>query len=239
MLEDLSLFKYGHLTNGGDILFTKNPALRHPQIRVRAARFSSGKTDDRYPDAKSFEGPLVPLLEDVIGFIQRNTPTSSSFKENSLKREDKNLYPSFAIREGLVNAFAHRDYSDFSGGVTVNIYQDRLEIENSGRFPEGVTPDKLAAGHISVLRNPDIAHVLYLRGFMEKMGRGSVMIQRACTDHGLPLPTWSESERGVRLTFFAPENTRGVNKEVTGKYPGSTPEVTGKYPGSKTITIRS
>ena len=232
VLEDLSLFRYGRLTNGGDVLFTKNPALRYPQIRVRAAQFSSGKTDDIYPDAKSFEGPLVSLLEETFDFIQRNTPTSSSFKENSLKREDKNLYPSFAIREGLVNAFAHRDYSEFSGGVTVNIYPDRMEIENSGKFPEGVTPDKLATGHISVLRNPDIAHVLYLRGFMEKMGRGSVMIQKACTDHGLPLPQWSETDRGVRLTFFAPADTQ----DAPGMYPGSTQEVNKdvprKYPGS-------
>jgi len=232
VLEDLSLFKYGHLTNGGDILFTKNPAVRYPQIRVRAARFSSGKTDNRYPDAKSFEGPLVPLLEEVIGFIQRNTPTASYFTKNSLKREDKNLYPSFAIREGLVNAFAHRDYSNFSGGITVNIYPDRLEIENTGRLPEGVTLDKLAAGHISVLRNPDIAHVLYLRGFMEKMGRGSVMIQKACTDHGLPLPQWSETELGVRLTFLAPPATREVPLKYPGSQQGSTPEVPGKYPGS-------
>ena len=112
-----------------------------------------------------------------------------------LKRRDEPLYPSSAIREGLVNAFAHRDYSDFSGGITINIYPNRLEIENTGKFPEGVTPDKLTKGHISVLRNPDIAHVLYLRGFMEKMGRGSVMIQRACTERGLPPPQWYENER--------------------------------------------
>ncbi|UUX93225.1 ATP-binding protein [Methanoplanus endosymbiosus] len=47
------------------------------------------------------------------------------------------------------------------------IYPDHLEITNSGSFPEGVTPEKLSSGHISVLRNPDIAHVMYLRGFMK------------------------------------------------------------------------
>ncbi|WP_292426155.1 Fic family protein [Methanoregula sp.] len=236
VLEDLSVFKYGHLTNGGDVLFTTNPALRYPQIRVRAARFSTDKTDDIYPDTKFFEGPLVTLLDDVIGFIRRNTPTSSHFKEDVLKREDKNLYPSSAIREGLVNAFAHRDYSDFSGGISVTIYPDRLEIENSGKFPEGVTPDKLAVGHISVLRNPDIAHVLYLRGFMEKMGRGSVLIQKVCADSGLPRPQWSQNERGVMLTFFASSKTQEVSRKLPGKHSGSTQEVTRKlprkYPGS-------
>ena len=142
-----------------------------------------------------------------------------------------------------MNAFAHRDYSDFSGGISVTIYPDRLEIENPGKFPEGVTPDKLAVGHISVLRNPDIAHVLYLRGFMEKMGRGSVLIQKVCADSGLPRPQWSQNERGVMLTFFASSKTQEVSRklprealEVPRKlpesYPGSTREVPRKLPES-------
>ena len=215
ILEILSVFKYGRLTNGGDILFSTNPAMRNPQIRVRAARFLTDKTGDDYHDMKSFEGPLVPLLEDVLVFIQRNTPTSSHFTEHILQRRDEPLYPSSAIREGLVNAFAHRDYSDFSGGVFINIYPDRLEIVNTGNFPKGMSPDKLAKGHISVLRNPDIAHVLYLRGFMEKMGRGSVMIQKVCFERGLPRPQWSVNERGVILTFFAPTRTPEVTQDVT------------------------
>ncbi|MFA4849539.1 MAG: RNA-binding domain-containing protein [Methanoregula sp.] len=228
VLEDLSVVKYGKLTNAGDVLFSANPAMRYPQIRVRAVRFTTDRADDKYRDMKSFEGPLVPLLEDVFRFIQRNTPTSADFTADDLKRRDEPVYPSPAIREGLVNAFAHRDYSDFSGGITISIYPNRVEIENTGRFPEGVTPDKLAIGHISVLRNPDIAHVLYLREFMEKIGRGSVLIQKSCTDRGLPLPRWSQNERGVTLTFFAPEVTQGV----PGKYPGSTQGVPREYPGS-------
>jgi len=213
-LEQISVFKYGRLTNGGDVLFTTNPAIRNPQIRVRAASFVTDKTDDKYRDLKSFEGPLVSLLEDVFGFIQRNTPTSSDFTADNLKRQDIPQYPPDAIREGLVNAFAHRDYSNFSGGIIINIYPDRLEIENTGKFPEGVTPETLVKGHISVLRNPDIAHVLYLRGFMEKMGRGSVLIQKACTDRGLPLPQWLQTEQGVRLTFFAHPGTQKITQEI-------------------------
>ena len=213
-LEKLSVFIYGRLTNGGDVLFTTNPALRNPQIRVRTARFTTDKNDDKFTDQKSFEGPLVQLLDDVFGFIQRNTSTSSDFTADSLTRLDIPQYPPDAIREGLVNAFAHRDYSNSSGGVFVNIYRDRLEIENTGKFPEGVTLDSISKGQISVLRNPDIAHVLYLRGKMEKVGRGSVLIQKACTDHGLPLPKWSENNQGVRLTFFALTEHQEITQEV-------------------------
>jgi len=59
---------------------------------------------------------------------------------------------------------------------------------------------------------------------MEKMGRGSVLIQKACADHGLPQPKWSENERGVVLTFFAP----GVIYEVPPRILGIPREVPGK-----------
>ncbi|OEU47140.1 MAG: transcriptional regulator [Desulfobacterales bacterium S3730MH5] len=222
VLEDLALSKYGRLTNGGNVLFGKNPALLFPQARVRAVRFTSDKSDDIYKDMQSYEGPLVSVLEQVYAFILRNTPTISQFSKNTLARHDEPLYPSEAVREGLINAFAHRDYAEFSGGIAVHVYPRRLEIWNSGCFPEGVTAEKLATGHISVLRNPDISHVLYLRGLMEKLGRGSVMIQKSCLERKLPKPAWrSETGYGVTLTFFAGEVTGEVtgevNEEVTGE----------------------
>lgn len=226
ILENLALSKYGRITNGGDVLFGKNPALRLPQTRVRAACFTLDKGDDTYRDMKSFEGPLIPVLEQVFSFVMQNTPTRSCFSKDKLERLDESLYPREAVREGLVNAFAHRDYADFSGGIAVHVYPQRLEIWNSGSFPEGVTPSKLAAGHISVLRNPDIAHVLYLRGMMEKLGRGSMMIQKSCADRGLPKPEWrSEAGHGVTLTFFSGEVAGEVTEEVTGEV---TEEVTGE-----------
>jgi ATP-dependent DNA helicase RecG len=213
-LEDLSVFKYGRLTNAGDVLFTSNPAKRYPQVRVKAACFTSDKTDSSYLDMKSYEGPLVTTLEDVYGFIARNTPTKVKFSNSSLERIDEPLYPSAAIREGLVNAFVHRDYSDFSGGIHVFVYPNRLEIRNSGSFPDGITPENLGTG-LSVLRNPDIAHVLYLRNYMEKLGRGSLMIRKACEEKGLPAPKWHSDNNGVALTFFTPEVTTEVAPQVT------------------------
>lgn len=120
-----------------------------------------------------------------------------------------------AIREGIVNAFAHRDYSSFSGGIKVEISPVRLQIWNSGSLPDGVDADKLQQGHISVLRNPDIAHALYLQGYMEKLGRGSVLIRQACEDNGLAPPVWySEGSSGVTLTFFTPEVAPEVEKLI-------------------------
>lgn len=216
VLEDFSVARYGRLTNGGDVLFSTNPAIRLPQTRIRAMCYSSDKAGDTFIDMKSFEGPLHRIFEDAYAFIIRNTSSSSKFIKGNPKRLDAPLYPEEAVREALINALAHRDYSAASGGVSIHVYPHRLEIWNSGALPEGVTEQSLLKGQISILRNPDIAHVLYLRGFMEKAGRGSVLMVQKCLDSGLPSPFWkSDPKLGVTVTFSTPEVTPEVPPEVT------------------------
>ena len=214
-LEDLSVARYGRMTNAGDVLFTKNPAMRLPQIRLRAFCYNSDKAGDKFADMKSFEGPAMTLFEQAYSFIVRNTPTISRFIKGNPKRQDSQLYPEAAVREALINAFAHRDYSSASGGIAIHVFPRRLEIWNSGGLPPGVTAESLGRGQLSVLRNPDIANILYLRGLMEKAGRGSVLVVQECEKSGLPTPKWqSDDKLGVTLTFFAGEVTPEVTPEV-------------------------
>ncbi len=202
VLEDFAAAKYGRLTQGGDVLFAANPARRLPQTRIRAMRYNSDKAGGEFSDLKSFEGPLHRIFEDAYSFIVRNTSSPARFIPGNPKRQDATLYPEDAVREALINALAHRDYSAASGGVSIHIFPRRLEIWNSGPLPDGVTADNLAKGQISVLRNPDIAHALYLRGLMEKAGRGSVLMVKQCQDAGLPAPVWtSHATMGVTVTF--------------------------------------
>lgn len=213
-LQKLSLSHYGRLTNAADILLARDPALRHPQGRVRAVCYSS-KTADEYQDLQHFSGPMNEVIEQLFAFVMRNTPSRARFSHGSTQREDIAVYPEAAIREGIVNAFAHRDYGSFSGGIKVEISPSHVEIWNSGELPEGIDADRLDRAHISVLRNPDIAHVLYLLGYMEKLGRGSVLITQSCKEAGLRAPVWRSSKSaGVTLTFFAPEVTPEVAPEV-------------------------
>jgi len=80
-----------------------------------------------------------------------------------------------------------------------------------GQLPEGITKKSLAKGRISVLRNPDIAHLLCFLGLTDKAGRGSVPMIRQCRENGLP-GTVRQSSRalGVTVTFHAPEVTGEV-----------------------------
>lgn len=223
VLEDFAAAKYGRLTQGGDVLFTTNPAQRLPQTRIRAMRYNSDKAGDKFSDLKSFEGPLHRIFEEAYSFIVRNTASPARFIPGNPKRQDSTLYPKDAVREALINALAHRDYSASSGGVSLHVFPRRLEIWNSGPLPEGVTAEALSKGQISVLRNPDIAHALYLRGLMEKAGRGSVLMVKQCQDAGLPAPAWKSDPLGVTVTFVAPAETPHVTQHVT---PHVAPHVT-------------
>lgn len=202
VLQALAVYSAKGFTQAADVLFAKNPALRHPQTRVRVTRFASDKGGDAYLDDRLLQGPLVKVFEQAFDILSQHVRWEARFLAGDVRRTDRPEYPFEALREGLVNAFAHRDYSGFSGGVTVGIYPNRIEIWNSGHFPEGLQPSDLKKNHPSLPTNPDIAHVFYLRGLMERIGRGGQLIINACMDHNLPTPKWADRPTGVTLTIF-------------------------------------
>lgn len=144
------------------------------------------------------------VFEQLFEVISSHVRREALFQPGQARRDDRAAYPLEAIREGLVNALAHRDYSGFSGGVTVGIHDDRIEIWNSGHLPDGISAGNLRRNHPSLPTNPDIAQVLYVRGLMERIGRGTQKIAQACQDRGLPPPRWKDEPTGVTLTLFGP-----------------------------------
>lgn len=204
VLSDLALLHFGQLTNAADVLFGRRASVRHPQTRVRCVFYESDRSADNFLDEQLFEGPAFLLLEDAMAFLKRHIPISSEFREGELARDSKPKYPFHSLREGLVNALVHREYSAFSGSISVSIYSDRVELWNTGKLPRGLSPrDLLAPSHDSILVNPDICHVFYLHELMERVGRGTYKIVQQCQQMGMPLPEWRNVSSGVRLTLFA------------------------------------
>jgi len=201
ILADLGLFRDGTITNAAEVLFGFSPAQQFPQVRVRVTVYATAKGGD-FVDNRQFEGFAFQSMEMVFEMIQRHTPISATF-EGGLQRTDRPAYPEAALREGLVNAFAHRDYANFSGGISVEVYPERLVIWNSGSLPPGLKIGDLTREHPSMPPNPDIAQVFFLRGFMERIGRGTQKIVAACKEAGLPAPQWKADGTGVTLTFYA------------------------------------
>lgn len=212
VLAALSLRREDQLTNGADVLFGKHPSLRLPQTRVRVAVYAADKGGE-FRDSRICEGHAFQCMEAVFELIQRHTPVRARFAKDRLQREEGPAFPEFAVREGLVNAFVHRDYAAFEGGMSVGLYPGRLVIWNSGSLPEGMLVGDLKKEHPSILRNPDLAHVFYLRRYMERVGRGAQKIIAECREARLPAPKWESGPSGVTLTLFA-GTPRGTPKRL-------------------------
>ncbi|OZC01190.1 ATP-binding protein [Rubricoccus marinus] len=215
-LAALGMATRGALTNAADVCFGRDPAIRHPQVRVRAFAYESDRAGD-FVDHQTFSGPIVQVIERAAAFIRERAPLSAEFEPDNLRRTNRTSYPTYVVREGLVNALAHRDYAASSSGVTVEVYPARVEIWNAGRLPEGWKPKTLFTPHPSLPTNPDIVHVLYLRDLMERIGRGTLKMIQTCREEGLPVPLWESGSHGVRLTLFSRASARAPQADLNDR----------------------
>ncbi len=206
VLQQLEVVEFGQLTNAADVVFGRKVAQRLPQTRVRAVRYETDRSGD-FIDDQLLEGPSLTLLDDILAFVRRHVPVAAKFDPDKALRQDVPQFPFDSVHEGIVNALVHRDYSSFSGSVKISIYPDRLEVWNSGKLPDGLTAKKLEmAQHESILINPDISHVFYLHGHMERVGRGTYNMVRECRAFGMRTPEWKVVNQGVRLTFYSAQS---------------------------------
>ena len=190
---------------GGLVLFGM-PDVRQrwvPDARVSCARFR-GNDKCEFIDRFEVEGTLLDAVDAVPKFILRNTRLASEI--SGAHREGVTEYPTVAIREALINALAHSDYSITGSRIHVAIYNDRMEIQNPGKLPFGGTFDDLKSG-VSRLRNRVIARVFNELDLMESWGRGHERIIEACRAGGYPEPKWEELGSSLRVTFYPLKST--------------------------------
>ena len=203
-LHSLGLSAYGGATNAALLLFGKQPSRLLPQARVRLLVTPRGKVGNQYSLDRMFDGCVLRIVEQIPTALTVHVGgVTSKFSEDKWQREDRLLYPMAALREGVMNALVHRDYS-LSGSIVITIMPGSLQISNPGPLPEGLTPADLRRDHPSLPRNPDIAHVFFLRGLIEKIGRGTQRIVEDCRKARLHTPKWQSSALETKLTFFAP-----------------------------------
>ena len=113
--------------------------------------------------------------------------------------------PVEVVTEAIVNAVAHRDYTD-NGSVQVMLFADRLEVRNPGRLPPPLTLEKLREAHRSVPGNPLLAESLYLMEYIERMGTGTLDMIRRCVAAGLPEPEFAVTDGFVTTVWRASAN---------------------------------
>ncbi len=180
-LERLELVKNEKLTNAAVLLFGKNPQKFFLQSKVRCARYKGNAPID-FIDMKIIEKNLFNQVDASEKFML--THIKKAAKIVMFEREEAWEYPPDALREAIVNAVCHRDYS-VSSDITVGIFDDRVEISDPGKLPDPLTPEDLKKIHKSIPRNPLIANAFFLIKNIEQWGKGTNKIVAWCKEHGL------------------------------------------------------
>jgi ATP-dependent DNA helicase RecG len=190
------------LLNGAAVLFAKNPADFHLQSIVKCGRFAGTKPVE-FIDQKEFETNIFEQLEKASAFIKTHT-FESIIISGDLYHAKKSQYPEKSIREALVNAFCHRDYS-VTSNIQVRIFDGFLEIWSPGLLPDGMSVEMLSGRHESLPRNPKIAYVLHRAGLAEQWGTGTNRMIEECNRCGIGIDFESvASSFIVRFTYKTP-----------------------------------
>lgn len=183
-------------TVAGIVLFGRERNRTFPDAWIQAGRFAGVDRTDI--DTARFDGPPLVELDNVMHFIRRHTGTALMIE--GLTRTERPEYPLRAVREALVNAVVHADYSQLGAPLRVSIFADRLEIESPGVMPFGLTIDDVRMG-LSRLRNHAIARVMNELEFVEQWGSGIPRMARACREAGLAEPEFVEAGGRLRVVI--------------------------------------
>jgi len=185
-------------TVGGVILFGGDRSVHFPDAWIQAGRF--GGTDKaKILDHTDITAPPVTAIQNAIAFVEKHMLRSAEIGQ--VFRKDQWSIPGTAVREGIINAVVHSDYSQRGAPIRVSIFDDRLEIENPGILPFGMTVEDMKQG-VSKLRNRVIGRVFHKLRLIEQWGSGIQRISRACVDAGLRLPLFEEIGTRFRLTLY-------------------------------------
>jgi ATP-dependent DNA helicase RecG len=193
-------------------LFGNNVVDGYIQCTIRMARFK-GVKKGAFVDKKQITANAFTILREAENFIARNTAVSATVIDGQMQRVEKAEYPYKAIREALINSLCHRDYASPGGSITLVIYDDRLELINTGLLPAGITLDQLKGDHSSHPRNPYITNVFNKRGFIEAMGMGTQAIIDACLSEGMKTPEFLE-QGGTFIVRLWSGHFHGADAEI-------------------------
>ena len=161
--------------------------------------------------------PLV-LMPDAVIDTLRTKYLVSTVGYEGLHRKETLEMPEDGLREMICNAIIHRDY--LGTFIHMRVWADRIQLWNEGTLPQSITIEKLMEDHESMPRNPLIAKVFYLMGFIENWGRGYEKIRDAFEQAHLQVPTFEQVRGGIMATiqrevFQKVQSGQGTTKSTT------------------------
>lgn len=212
--ELMSITKNGLPTLAAVMLFSPYPQAYFPQLCITAVALPGtemgllGAEGERFLDNQRIEGTLSQMLEGALAFVRKNTRSKTIIDPMTGARTDRNDYPMTAVREAILNALVHRDYSLHTEGMPIQLllYRDRFELRNPGGLYGRIRVDQL--GKIQPdTRNPVLALAMEVLNKTENRYSGIPTIRRELAQAEMPLPEFRD-ERGSFIVCFHQNSDR-------------------------------
>ena len=219
LLEHLNLLNEGRPTNAAVLLFGKSPQRFLISSEIRCAHFHGTEVAKPIPSYQVYKGTAFELVDQAVDFVLSKINRRIGTRAESARAPRTYEIPVEVVTEAVVNAVAHRDYTD-NGSVQVMLFADRLEVRNPGRLPPPLTLENLREAHRSVPGNPLLGEALYLTEYIERMGTGTLDMIRRCVGAGLAEPEFAVTDGFVTTIRRATLPNRKIRRgpeQVTGQ----------------------
>ena len=194
LLAHLNLIRAdGGITNAAILLFGKNPQKFFINSEVKCAQFYGAAVEKPMADHQIYQGDVFELADQATRFVMTHIShwVGTRAEGDSVIVPTKYELPYDAVKEAIVNAICHRDYTSHQS-VQVMLFADRLEVWNAGRLPKGLTIADLKKAHSSLPPNELLALPMYLKGAIEKTGTGTEDMVKQCRSWGLADPEFQD-----------------------------------------------
>lgn len=219
-LAHLNLLDGDAPTHAAVLLFARAPQRFLLTSEVKCLHFHGTEVRKPIPSYQVFKGTAFELVDQAVDFVlgKLNRAVGTRAVSNDVPIDYE--IPRDAVAEAVVNAIAHRDYTS-NASVQVMLFSDRLEIWNPGRLPPSLSFAALRRAHASVPRNPLLAEPLFLAGYIERAGTGTVDMIDRCATAGLRTPEFRQDEGHFVQTLWRP-----VPASTGQATPQATPQAT-------------
>jgi ATP-dependent DNA helicase RecG len=211
--KDVKILNKTKLTNAAYLCFcTKNRYF--PQAVVKGARFK-GSTMTTIIDMQEFDAGLVNIPAQIIDFVKRHI-SMNVIISGKAARDEIWEYPLEALREAIINAIVHRDYSD-AGNVQIRIFDTKIEIWSPGFLPKELDISKLPSESRSIPKNRLIASVFKYKNLIESWGSGFQRMFDACKKNNIKSPSLEQKAGAFVITFYKNISSGIVSSEKSSE----------------------
>ena len=207
--EMLNIKRNGKFTLAAVMNFSLYPQGSFPQLGITAVVVPGynigelGNSGERFIDNKRIEGTISEMLEEAMFFCKRNMKIKTIIDSETGKRNDRTEYPINAVREAILNALIHRDYSVHTEGtpIQINFFADRLEIHSPGGLYGRMTVEQLGKARPD-LRNPTLTTMAESLNQAENRYSGIPTIRMEMKEYGLPEPEFKNGRNEFIVTLY-------------------------------------